>query len=77
MRMDPNGEKMKHDPKLVWCRCGYHFYPGLYEKIIMLVRGEYVKRCPRCQCRMRLVLYNFVVCKERIKVDKKELWKKG
>lgn len=43
----------------------------------MLVKGEYVKTCPRCQCRMELVLYNFVVVKKREVIDKKELWKKG
>ena len=68
---------MKHDPKIVWCSCGYNFRPGTLEKIIMLLFGEYTKRCPRCQTEMRCVLYHFVVCKERIKVDKKELWKNG
>ena len=68
---------MSIDPKIVGCSCGYHFHPTLWMKIIMLVRGEYVKRCPRCQCRMKLVLYNFVVCKEREKLDKRELWEHG
>jgi hypothetical protein len=68
---------MKHDPKLVHCQCGYCFRPGLWHKMVMLVTGSYVKRCPRCQCRMVLRLYNFVVCKERENVDKKELWKNG
>ncbi len=68
---------MKHDPKKQYCQCGYSWTPGTFEKIIMLLFGRYVKRCPRCQCRMVLRLYNFVVCKERENVDKKELWRKG
>ena len=68
---------MKHDPKLVHCQCGYCFRPGLWQKMVMLVTGSYVKRCPRCQCRLTLKLYNFVVVKERKVIDKKELWKNG
>ena len=68
---------MSIDPKLQHCQCGYSWRPTLLQKIVMLVFGSYTKRCPRCQCRMRLVLYNFVVCKERKNVDKKELWRKG
>ena len=65
------------DPTLVGCQCGYHFRPTLWMKIIMLVRGEYVKRCPRCQCRLTLVLYSMVDCKKRENVDKRELWKRS
>ena len=68
---------MKHDPKKQYCQCGYSWTPGTLQKIIMLLFGEYVKRCPRCQCRMVLRLYNFVVVKERKVIDKKELWKRS
>lgn len=68
---------MSIDPKLVHCQCGYSFQPTLWMKVLMLLFGGYVKRCPRCQCRMKLVLYNFVVCKEREKLDKRELWEHG
>ena len=68
---------MRMDPTLQHCQCGFSWRPGTFEKIIMLLFGEYTKKCPRCQTEMRCVLYHFVVCKERIKVDKKELWKKG
>ena len=68
---------MKHDPKLQHCNCGYSWRPGTLEKLVMLIFGKYVKRCPQCQCKMTLRLYNFVVCKEREKVDKKELWEHG
>ena len=65
------------NPKLQHCQCGYCFQPTLWMKVLMLITGGYVKRCPRCQCQMKLVLYNFVVCKERRMVDKKELWKRS
>ena len=68
---------MKHDPKRQYCQCGYSWRPGTFEKLVMWIFGKYVKRCPRCQSRMKLVLYNFVVCKEREKVDKRELWEHG
>ena len=68
---------MSIDPKLQYCSCGYCWTPGLYEKIVMLIRGEYVKKCPRCQTRLHCKLYNFVVIKERDRIDKKELWRKG
>ena len=64
------------NPKKQYCQCGYSWTPGTIEKIIMLLRGKYVRKCPRCQCKMTLVLYNFVVCKERETLDKKELWRK-
>ena len=63
--------------KLQYCNCGYHWTPTTWQKIIMLVRGEYVKKCPRCQTRLHCRLYNFVVVKERDRIDKKELWRKG
>ena len=65
------------NPKLQHCQCGYCFHPTLWMKVLMLITGSYVKRCPQCQCQMELVLYNFVVCKERRMVDKKELWKRS
>lgn len=65
------------DPCREYCQCGWSFKPNRWHRIIMLIKGKYVKRCPQCQCRMELVMYNFVVCKRRIIVDKKELWKKG
>lgn len=64
------------DPKLQWCQCGYHWRPTKLEKILMIIMGEYVKTCPRCQCKLRLVLVNYVVCKERRNVDKRELWQR-
>jgi len=63
------------DPRLVWCKCGYHFKPNAWHKIIMLLRGEYVKTCPRCQGKLHLVLYNFVVCKRREYITY-EIWDK-
>ena len=65
------------DPTRQYCQCGWSFKPTIWHKVLMLVRGCYVRKCPRCQTRMTLVLYNFVVCKRRETVDKKELWKHG
>ena len=68
---------MNRDPTLQHCSCGWSFKPTIWHKVLMLVKGKYVRKCPQCQCRMELVLYNFVVCKERENVDKKELWKRS
>ena len=68
---------MTRNPKLQWCSCGYHFKPTLWMKIVMLVHGEYVKTCPRCQNRLHLHLYHFVVCKKREQVRTDEIYKKG
>lgn len=65
------------DPTLQWCSCGYHWRPGLYQKLVMLVCGHYMKTCPRCQTQMRLVMVEHVVCIERENVDKTELWKRS
>ena len=64
-----------NDPKLQHCKCGYSWRPTSYQKIRMLLQGYYVKTCPRCGCKMKLVLYYFVVCKERRNIDKRELWR--
>lgn len=68
---------MPIDPKLQYCSCGYNWKPTVYQKIVMLVRGHYMKVCPRCQTHMRLVLIEHVVCIERETIDKKELWKRS
>ena len=68
---------MPIDPKLQHCSCGYSWRPGTYEKLVMLVRGEYTKTCPRCQNRMRLIMVEHVVCTEREQINKEELWKRS
>ena len=68
---------MSIDPTRQYCQCGWSFRPSSWQKVLMLLFGKYSMRCPRCQTRMTLVLYNFVVCKERENVDKRELWKHG
>ena len=69
---------MSNDPKREYCNCGYNFTPSLFMKIIMLIRGRYVKTCPRCGTVMKLHMSHFVYVKER-KVNQKrmELWKNG
>jgi len=68
---------MVSDPKLEHCSCGYSWSPGTLSKIVMLVRGEYVKRCPRCGSVMILRLSHFVYVKKRKTVRNKEIWRKG
>lgn len=68
---------MSIDPKLQWCRCGYHWKPSVYQKIVMLVRGEYVRTCPRCQSKMTLRLVNYVVCVKREECVDKMIWRNG
>jgi NAD-dependent SIR2 family protein deacetylase len=64
------------DPKLQRCQCGYCWRPTTWQKLLMLVNGEYLKRCPRCQSTMRLVFIGHVVVTERRNIDKKELWQR-
>lgn len=68
---------MPIDPRRKYCRCGYSWTPGLYEKLIMLIRGEYVKTCPRCQSNLHLVLVHHVVVKEREYNLDESIWRKG
>lgn len=66
------------NPKELNCTCGYRFVPSLFEKIIMLVFGEYVKRCPQCGCRMNLKLISHVVCVDRKCIKNREIvWWRG
>ena len=65
------------DPKLQRCKCGYTFTPTFLMKLLMLWRGSYTYRCPRCQASMRLVLVHHVVKTEQKTVDKMEIWKHG
>ena len=68
---------VKMNPRLQGCKCGYHFTPSLFMKIVMLIRGKYVWNCPRCQSELELVLVNHVVCVNRKDNMNKEIWKNG
>ena len=69
---------MDMDPKLQRCKCGYTFTPTFLMKLLMLWRGSYTYRCPRCQASMRLVLVYHVVKVDVKEVKgKEELWRKG
>jgi hypothetical protein len=63
------------DPKLQYCSCGMTWTPGTRHKILMLLFGEYTRRCPQCGTRMTFKLMNHVVKvrTEAIK-DKEKLW---
>ena len=68
---------MNYDPKIQRCSCGYQFIPSTFMKLVMLVKGEYVKTCPRCQSRMRLRMIHHTVCVKREEVNKREVWRNG
>lgn len=66
------------DPKLQWCKCGYCWTPTLLQKMIMLVKGSYVKNCPICQRQMRLVLvYHVVKVETKVNKEKEKVWRNG
>ena len=68
---------MSFNPIYQYCKCGYHFKPTLFMKVIMLWRGKYIKTCPYCNRRLELRLYSFVVCKKRNDFVNKKIWEKG
>lgn len=65
------------NPKLEFCSCGYCFEPTLFMKIIILVKGSYVKRCPKCQCNLVLQMSSFVYVNERKHNLDKNIWRRG
>lgn len=67
---------MSLDPKVHFCRCGYTWKPRLYHKVVMLLRGEYLWQCPRCQSVMRFRLMNHVVKVGSKKMNEK-IWRNG
>ena len=67
-----------YDPRLQRCKCGYSFIPSTFMKVIMLVKGEYVKTCPRCQSRMRLKMIHHIVKVDTVSIkNRDEMWKNG
>jgi hypothetical protein len=66
------------DPKLQTCTCGHQFHPTLLMKILMLVRGTYDYRCPRCQALLKFRFIGHVVKVETMEVkNRSEVWKNG
>ena len=65
------------DPELEWCSCGYNFRPTTFMKIIMLIKGSYTVKCPRCHKIMILGLSHFVYVKRRKNETDKGIWKNG
>lgn len=63
------------DPELEWCSCGYNFRPTTFMKIIMLIKGTYTVKCPRCHRIMILGLSSFVYVKHREDHTDKGIWK--
>ena len=68
---------MPIDPTLEHCSCGYSWRPGTLSKIVMLVRGKYVKRCPRCGAVLTLHLSHFVYVSKREQTRDNSIWRRG
>lgn len=64
------------NPKLQYCKCGCSWSPGTYHKIMMLLKGEYVWTCPRCQSRLTFKLMHHVVKVDTVKVLDERIWKR-
>ena len=65
------------NPKREYCSCGYSFEPTVWQKLIMLLNGRYVKRCPQCQTEMTLKLVYHVITIDRRTNLNKRIWEKG
>ena len=48
-----------------YCSCGYSFTPSTFLKVLLLLRGDVVKRCPRCGAVLTLHLSHFVYVSKR------------
>ena len=70
---------MSIDPKLQRCTsCGMTFRPGTYHRILMLIRGEYSWRCPRCHSVLKFRLIHHVVKVDTISIkNRSSIWKNG
>ena len=64
------------NPKIQYCQCGYQWIPGTYHKIMMLLKGEYVWTCPKCQARITFQLIGHVVKVDTVKVLDERIWKR-
>ena len=66
------------DPLRQQCQCGHTFYISTLQRLRMLIFGDMVITCPRCQNRMtfRLVHHTVKVNTESIK-NKGEIYKNG
>ena len=66
------------DPELHYCYCGYTWKPGLYHKLVMLVKVEYRLTCPQCQTVMIFTLVNHVVkVKTQDIKNRDRIWENG
>ena len=64
------------DPLEHRCRCGYRFHISIFQKLLMLLFGDYLFICPVCHRRLKFRLVYHVV-----KVESKEMnkgvWENG
>ena len=65
------------DPTLHYCTCGCSWRPGTYHKIIMLLFGEYSRKCPQCQTVMKFMFVGHVVKVDSKRVLNERIWENG
>lgn len=63
------------DPLQHQCRCGYRFHINIFQKLRMLLFGDYLWICPVCHRRIWFRLLYHIV-KVESKEMNKEVWKK-
>ena len=69
---------MSIDPLLHYCNCGCSWRPGTIHKIIMLLTGSYVRRCPQCQTVMRFRLIHHIVKVETREIKNRDrIWERA
>ena len=56
--------------------CGAEIDFNKYQKAFMMIKGDLVYRCPRCQTEIRFRLIEHVVKMESGVIDKTEIWKR-
>ena len=69
-------EVVNIDPLNNFCRCGHTFKLRGWQKLLMMVRGQYVYTCPHCHSRMTFKLIYHTVKVDTENMDE-EIWENG
>ncbi|MBR3213138.1 MAG: hypothetical protein IKF79_01365 [Methanosphaera sp.] len=68
---------MSIDPKSFKCNnCNSTWKPRTYHRLVMLVRGEYSRKCPQCGTVMKFRLVHHVVRLSSEKVLDEKIWRR-
>ena len=66
------------DPKLQTCNyCHCSWKPKLHHKILMLIFGEYTRKCNQCGAVMKFRFIGHVVKVDSVKVLNERIWENG